>query len=920
MSRKKISKNAMDEFKFEYAPWCLTTRIHDHENHTDGFTKIPKLEEMALEFLTADCNCINEEDGSAHGDPYTYDEELICLYHAIHRFMETGSREDAFDVYYCYIDIYVNNYTQARKLIEMLSNYENTASNLVLKHRDHYSHSVYVFITGLAIYHSNPNFRNEYQKTYFKGDSVTQEDAALNFLQFWGMTSLFHDVGYPFEIPFEQIKSYFHMDMTGENQGKVKDSQIPFIAYKQMAPFIDLKEILSTIYAQQNSGKTLSEQRYNEYARKLMENSCVDNLDELTIADVIAHHVARRMQNRKLPIDTGAEEYVKDILLTKSGNPNLHNYFMDHALFSSLLLLRRLFDMIGIDQILDHYDQDKSTYYGWMDSLTAIVMHNSLFKFKLRKVKAAEKGEDPISQPLHIHEHPLAYMLMLCDELQCWDRLSYGRDSKKQLHAMNCEFDFDESGMIKATYLFEKDQSAVCVGDGKIESIKDGTFQKFFYSKKDDKKNPIYFLIGEGFCPEPGSTDTWKIELGSKEAAECVFYKDISEIIELTDLKDGGESGLQVAARMEDNCRYRDHSLSDIKLINIYDYAEKLYSKLHEDKFEDQALSTKISYIQIVKNMADYLDEIEVFYSDEPKALSQKHLKDFTLAEKRYLALLEMERERTENIQMCRGGISWEYLTYLNENPARGAAHFREMYAEKLAKVQGQGQSEPEKALIDVKEPEKLVNAFLELLDEECNIYYYPGKKLYDLIYSEESIRNILQAQEKGEETDYWPDLVQMKDLKGRIIKEYTQGQFLCEEAVDDWNTTEESVQLLYLVHLKEFYREYPLTEEDSSGEEPIFWYQLGEDNHNAKLRLELYPVYDEERDQTYGGTRLIYEEEIQNGDRTYRKEKELDRTTYYFEEDENHNKDYGRIFFRQVPEGCIDVFSWLVEQLDETL
>ena len=59
----------------------------------------------------------------------------------------------------------------------MLSDFENNASNLVLKHRDHYSHSVYVFLIGLAIYHNNENYRKEYGKAYFDAEECDEKKA-----------------------------------------------------------------------------------------------------------------------------------------------------------------------------------------------------------------------------------------------------------------------------------------------------------------------------------------------------------------------------------------------------------------------------------------------------------------------------------------------------------------------------------------------------------------------------------------------------------------------------------------------------------------------------------------------------------------------------------------------------------------------
>ena len=47
----------------------------------------------------------------------------------------------------------------------MLSEHESNASSLLMKHRDHYAHSVYVFLIGLAIYKNLPAVRNAYNES-----------------------------------------------------------------------------------------------------------------------------------------------------------------------------------------------------------------------------------------------------------------------------------------------------------------------------------------------------------------------------------------------------------------------------------------------------------------------------------------------------------------------------------------------------------------------------------------------------------------------------------------------------------------------------------------------------------------------------------------------------------------------------------
>lgn len=101
-----------------------------------------------------------------------------------------------------------------------------------MKHRDHYSHSVYVFALGLAIYESNATYRSKFKSFYgFDTDTANKDEdrrAACCFLECWGLASLFHDIGYPFELPFEQVLSYFEVGGASRGEGSL------YIAYHDL--------------------------------------------------------------------------------------------------------------------------------------------------------------------------------------------------------------------------------------------------------------------------------------------------------------------------------------------------------------------------------------------------------------------------------------------------------------------------------------------------------------------------------------------------------------------------------------------------------------------------------------------------------------------------------------------------------------
>ena len=143
-----------------------------------------------------------------YGRPQTAESDKQCLLYAMRQFLAGGKKEDAFSVYFCFSEIFSlfgRGYENMRTLLELLSDHEYHSGELLSKHRDHYSHSVYVFALGLAFYANDPAFRRAYLDFYGLQDNGR---AAFHFLRLWGMTALFHDIGYPFQLAHEQIKTY----------------------------------------------------------------------------------------------------------------------------------------------------------------------------------------------------------------------------------------------------------------------------------------------------------------------------------------------------------------------------------------------------------------------------------------------------------------------------------------------------------------------------------------------------------------------------------------------------------------------------------------------------------------------------------------------------------------------------------------
>ena len=610
---------------------------------TDGFD----LKSAALRFIHDRCEGLkfdsakeNEFEtgdftGSSIGEnqiPYNMQMDInrLCLERELEHFIDSGVAEDAYNVYYCYLEIFFGHYGKSKKMIELLSEFESNGSSLLMKHRDHYSHSVYVFALGLAIYDTNKNYREAFQGYY----NITDENkAAIVFLEYWGLTSLFHDIGYPFELPFEQVMAYYEVN----RQSRKIDA--PLIAYKNVS-------VLTKI---------------SDEAKKQLEKIYGKTYEETT--ELFAENIYEKLG--KIYGFTEAE--MLNTLTNKPLKPEDFTYFMDHAWFSA----NRAFQELARPYVTENKNKNGKTEKTFdytnlnrlnkmhIDALTAIILHNSLYKFTV--THTYKQSEIQMSMKWH----PLAYLLMLCDELQCWDRTAYGRNSRTELHPMAAEFDFKDNA-IAVTY--------------------------FYDSKENDKIEK--YKVDYAEWVNKGADENTKPKL---KAYSGMWEKGNSFLDDIEHIVDPKEIPLTVNTSLREVDRKAKHTyLSVSSFLHLYDFAVALNKRYSEDTgkaadatkkmetdFENLSLEYQLSNINQAKHFSHLLHVIDCFYTDRP--VDFEMVDEFTPRQTAAIAPLEHSRWIHEHIEMgWRYGDFYETCVLPDSLDDEQKADLRKKYREQL--------------------------------------------------------------------------------------------------------------------------------------------------------------------------------------------------------------------------------------------
>jgi len=319
------------------------------------------------------------------------------LHQAVLEFLENETKVTAFAVYRSFFDSYritlEGESNPFIDLLDVLLSYEERASTLIDKQRDHYVHSVNVFILGLGIYTQNANYRAAFDtanmdKTDYPYSYDTKHE---EFFYRWGIAALFHDVGYPIEIIGKQISKFINFATEVDSNVKIK-SHLEFDNFEEL-----------NVIAEVLPKGEFTQCYYDKFPSSV-------NLDLLKPIDLLAHKLHISLGIELKSITTALNNFTE--VMAKSG-------FIDHGFYSAIIVLRWYGFLIQSCNYKPDY-----FYFPILDSASAILLHN-YYKNVLMKPPFSKGSLSP-------REHPIAYLLILCDELQEWNRTAYGIVDKRR--------------------------------------------------------------------------------------------------------------------------------------------------------------------------------------------------------------------------------------------------------------------------------------------------------------------------------------------------------------------------------------------------------------------------------------------------------------------------------------------------------
>lgn len=343
-------------------------------------------------------------------DDYVNEHEYkVILKASIDEFLDNPTQYNAFNVYEIFLMIYqitsrdksyekeyfINEPNIPLDFARVMFEYENSLNS---NHKNVFLHSVEVFILGLAIYSQNEEYRRKfgsyvmnssYEKYYAINHNLSNEE----FLYRWGLAALFYDILLPMNFANSSLNN-----LSNEINSAFKNKQeIIHFDLSYLEELDSIQMLYPYDFADQYRETHIQAKKINLYKP----------------TDIMAHKLS---YNFKFDLR-------EDKMLIKSLNSFFsymeENNFIAFGFLSSIIIL----DLYAY--LIQHYQKNYDFFfYPIVDSSTAILLHN--YYNKILQREPFKLG------PLNARSHPIAFLLILCDELLIWNgQPSNGSEEQK---------------------------------------------------------------------------------------------------------------------------------------------------------------------------------------------------------------------------------------------------------------------------------------------------------------------------------------------------------------------------------------------------------------------------------------------------------------------------------------------------------
>ena len=510
-------------------------------------------------------------------------------------FLETETTYNAYEIYQTFFMIYqitaedksekssegtiVNEPNSLLDLVKIMKKYEENTGDLIEKQRDHFIHSVNVFLLGLAIYAQNKSYREAFEtyilkSPYKKYYRINKRLSREEFFYRWGVASLFHDIGYPVEIIGKQLNKFINDGVKSISSTYGADTAIDFKDFNEFNTIIKIDPNFA-----------------DEFTKNYPEAKFL-NLFKPT--DIMAHKIANDFSNVNVNQVTKHLDNFVDIM-GESG-------FIDHGFFSAILVMNSYGYLI--QKFAKKHD---FFFYPIVDSATAILLHN-YYRNVLQK--------PPFNLPaLHPLQSPLTFLLILCDELQEWNRKPFGVKDKKRSHVNDLKLVIDDS-KLEVDYIVKSGSMGLGFSEDKqelinhilsIQSIFDRNFLIYTDVQKDDS---IMREIVKSEIPAPSTL------LRNVEKLALEIHKQYIETTTkvFNEKKANGEVDADAERDFIEKTKPFDQLSSHLKLANIRQ-ARSIPRKLNMIGCEIADLSDKREAIE--KFSEDEILDLAIYEHDE---------------------------------------------------------------------------------------------------------------------------------------------------------------------------------------------------------------------------------------------------------------------------------------------------------------